>query len=93
MAEMYVRSRRIDAQLDPQRPSLGELIGERSLGQNVNGVGRQTHCLFLRVRHRPNARLATGVAASVIALLRGSVGAVCKPDRTSRAAGFRAGAS
>ncbi len=63
VAEVDVRGRGIDPELDSQRLALGEALGERALGQDVDRSEGQTPRLGLENRgsgHEPNARLAPG---------------------------------
>ena len=57
--EVDVRARGIDAELHPQRAILGELLGQATLRQRVDGALEQAPRTLRnrRVRHRANARL------------------------------------
>ena len=57
--EVDVGGRRVDPQLDPQRPPTLELLGQTALGQRLDGALEQAPRLRggRGIRHRANARL------------------------------------
>ena len=62
VAEVDVRRRRVDAELDAQRPSLGEALGELAVRQHVDGAEGRAGCAWASNpagRAWANARLST----------------------------------